>query len=118
MFYINFRIKMAPFSNAKRKHSYRAKLSEERREEVKQQDRERKREKKENTILTEEQKEKRQIKEREGKRLYWEKQKETKGQAIKKLHKALPTTPTKRVEVIRSLFKSLSPKNEGFSCRT
>ena len=75
MFYINFRIKMASFSNAKRKRSYRAKLSEERREEVKRQDRERKREKKENTILTEEQKEKRQIKERERKRLYREKQK-------------------------------------------
>ena len=60
------------------------------------------------------------------KRLYREKQKvlkvklgqsafknrQTKGKATKKLHKALPNTPTKRVEVIRSLFKSLSPKTK------
>ena len=105
---------MAPLSNTERKRRYRAKLSEERREEVKQHDQEKKREKKENTALTEEQKEERRIKQRERKRLYREKQKvlkvkvgqsafknrQTKGKAIKKLHKALPNTPTKRVEVI------------------
>ena len=64
---------MAPLSSAERKRRYCAKLSEERHEEVKQQDWERKREKKENTVLTEEQKEERQIKERERKRLYREK---------------------------------------------
>ena len=50
---------MAPLSNAERKCRYHAKLSEERCEEVKQQGRERKRQKKENTVLTEEQEEKR-----------------------------------------------------------
>ena len=76
--------------------------------------------------MTEEQKEKRQIKERQRKRVYREKQKvlkvkleqsafknrQTKGKAIKKLHKALPNTPAKRVEVIRSFFNSISPKTK------
>ena len=76
--------------------------------------------------MTEEQKEERRVKQSERKRLYREKQKvlkakvgqsafknrQTKGKAIKKLHKALPNTPTKRVEVIRSLFRSLSSKTK------
>ena len=74
--------------------------------------------------MTGEQKEKRQIKERQRKRVYREKRKvlkvkleqyafknrQTKGKAIKKLHKVLLNTPAKRVEVIRSFFRSISPK--------
>ena len=66
---------MAPLSNAERKRRYRAKLSEERCNEIKELDRERKREKKENTIMTEEKKQENRIKERERKRLYREKKK-------------------------------------------
>ena len=118
---------MAPLSNAERKRRYCAKLSEERHNEIKELDRERKREKKENTIMTEEKKQENRIKERETKRLYRKKKKvlrvkigqlafknrQVKGKAIKKLQRALPKTPPKRVEVIKSLFKSLSPKTKG-----
>ena len=36
-----------------------------------------------------------------------------KGKAVKKLQRAFPKTPTKRAEVIKSLFKSISPKTKG-----
>ena len=77
--------------------------------------------------MTEEKKQENRIKERERKMLYREKEKvlrvklgqlafknrQAKGKVVKKLQRAIPKTPIKRVEVIKSLFKSLSPKTKG-----
>ena len=64
---------MAPLSITERKRRYRAKLSEERREEVKQQDRQRKKEK--NVYCLDIGAKRIKTKERERKRLYRKKQK-------------------------------------------
>ena len=118
--------KKSPLSNAERKRRHRANLSEERKNQIKEDDKERKRIKRAETVLTEKEKEELRMKERERKRLQRQKKKvlkvklgqsafknrQVKGKAMKKLSRALPNTPTKRVDVIKTLIKSLSPKTK------
>ena len=116
MVYNFFKIQIGkPMSNAERKRKYRERLSDDKREEIKNADRERKTLKKTTEKLTMEQLTKRREWDREGQRKHREsksmnkptvmnipfKSRHSKARAVTKARRALPSTPKKTREVVR-----------------
>ena len=116
MVYNFFKIQIGkPMSNAERKRKYRERLSDDKREEIKNADRERKTLKKTTEKLTMEQLTKRREWDREGQRKHREsksmnkptvmnipfKSRHSKARAVTKARRALPSTPKKTKEVVR-----------------
>ena len=112
--------------NAERKRKYRERLSDDKREEIKKVDRERKAFKRATEKLTMDQLKKRREHDRERQRKHREstkmnkptvinmpfKSRQSKARAVTKARKALPSTPKKTREVVKELFKSLTPSSQ------
>ena len=115
-----------PLSNAERKRKYRERLSNDKREEIKKANRERKALKRATKKLTMDQLTKRRERNREQQRKHREskkmnkpiiinmpfKSRQSKARAITKARRALPSTPKKTREVVKELFKSLTPSSQ------
>ena len=126
LFYKHSRLQMAPMTNAERKRKFRQNLSKEKCEQLKKQDCMRKQHKRATTVLTPDKIEDQRMKASERQ---WNcrenallrkpmalklpfKTKQTKGKAVKKVKQALPQTPGKRMELIKEIIHSLSPKSK------
>ena len=119
--------KRTPLTNNERKKRYRGNLTEKQKEDTKVLDRDRNRLKRITEKLTQVQLDEKRLKDRARQARHRAKKsskqpaaikmgfktKQSKGKAMSRVKKSLPSTPTKRAEVVKELFQSLSPSTRS-----